>query len=124
MSKIEFNEYVQNEKDEFDVFQLSQLLRQSGPTVWSWGATNWTNFFNKGLTFSVNGFKHKGIVAITYNRVPDLFNVEIRNSHYNLIEEVEGVYIDQLIDVIGGLIETDNGKSNKYANQVKEEYGW
>jgi len=119
MSKIEFNEYVKNEKNEFDTFSIYQMIRQAGPVTWSWGTSNFTNFFNKGLTFSVNGFKHKGIVAITYNRVPDLFNVELRTRQYNLKEEVTGVYIDQLIDVIDSLVETDNDQSDEYKNQVE-----
>lgn len=118
MSKIKFNEYLQNEKDEFDTRSIYRAIRQAGPVVWSWEAHNFTQFFGKGLTFSVNGFKHKGIVAITYNRVPDLFNVEIRNSHYNLITKVDEVYVDQLIDIIDSLVETHNDKSDEYAEKV------
>jgi len=121
MSKIKFNEYVQN-KDEFDVQQLSNLF--SGPVVWSWGAHNFTNFFNKALTFKVQGFKHKGIVDITYNRVPDLFNVEIRNSHYNLVSETNEVYVDQLVEIIDRLVETDNDSSKEYKTEVENHYGF
>lgn len=119
MSKIEFNEYLQNEKDEFDTFSIYRAIKQAGPVVWSWGARNFTQFFGKGLTFSVNGFKHKGIVAITYNRVPDLFNVELRTRQYNLVEKIDGVYIDQLIEVIDRMVETDNDKSDDYKEQVE-----
>lgn len=118
MSKIEFNEYAQT-KDEFNTNDIYRLIQSGGSIVWSWGANKFINFFGRALTFRVNGFKHSGVVAITYDRVPDLFNVELRNSHYNLVDEVKGVYVDQLIEVIDSLVETDNDKSEEYREQVE-----
>lgn len=119
MSKQTFNTYLEENKDEFNINSVFNLIKSGGSITWSWGASNFKNFYNRALTFSVNGFKHKGIVAITYNKVPDLFNVELRTSHYNLMEEVNDVYIDQLIDVIDYLVETENDKSDDYRNKVE-----
>jgi len=119
MSKRSFDNYLNENKDEFDANSVFKLIRSGGSITWSWGATNFKNFSNKALTFSVNGFKHKGIVAITYDRGPDLFNVEIRTSHYNLVEEVTNVYVDQLIDVIDKLVETDDDTSKEYRKKVE-----
>jgi len=119
MSKRSFDNYLSENKDEFNVNSVFKLILSGGSITWSWGATNFKNFSNKALTFSVNGFKHKGIVAITYNKVPDLFNVEIRTSHYNLVEEVNDVFVDQLIDVIDKLVETDDDSSEEYKKQVE-----
>lgn len=118
MSKLDFRLYIRDERDVFEVNDVFRVIQSGRSITWSWGISNIRNFHDRALTFSVNGFKHKGIVAITYNRVPDLFNVELRTSHYNLKEEVKGVYIDQLIQVIDSLVETDNDQSTEYKEQV------
>lgn len=122
MSKRSFFSYLLDEKDEFDTSSVFRIIKSSGYTAMSWGVHNFRNFDNLALIFKVNGFKHKGVVAITYNRVPDLFNVELRNGHYNLVEKVDGVYVDQLVSVIDSLVETDNDKSEEYSEKVNAEY--
>lgn len=119
MSKLDFRFYIRDERDVFEVNDVYRVIRSGGSITWSWGMSSPKNFHDRALTFSVNGFKHKGIVAITYNRVPDLFNVELRNRQYNLVDKIDGVYIDQLVQVIDSMVETDNDKSQEYKGQVE-----
>ena len=71
-----------------------------------------------GLRFRVNGFLHKGIVEILYNEGADLFDVYLINEDGTLKELIEGVYFDELVDVIDQHVEwTEN-----YNERVNKEY--
>lgn len=58
-----------------------------------------------GQIFSVDGFKLKGNVAVKYNAANDLFDVEILTFENVAIEFINGVYFDQLIEVIDNRVE-------------------
>lgn len=82
--------------------------------VLSWGFYNpiaLTN--NRGLRFSVNGFKYKGTVEVIYNDDSDLFDVRLGDGTM-----VENVYLDSLINVIDNLVE----KTDNYKERIKQEY--
>lgn len=83
----------------------------------SWGFTCPIGIEN-GLRFSVNGFKHKGNVVVRYNEGMDLFDVEIITSENEVIETIDGVYFDQLIEIIDNRVEL----VENYDQTVKDEY--
>lgn len=71
-----------------------------------------------GLRFSVNGFKHKGNVAVIYDEGLDLFNIEILTFENEVIDTINGVYFDQLIEVIDNQVEL----VEDYNEAVRAEY--
>lgn len=74
--------------------------------VWAlgaWGAKELVAM-NDGLKFKTSGMvKWKGCVYIQYNEGQDLYDVifaKIRKYEWKEQERVEGVYFDQLVEVI------------------------
>lgn len=74
--------------------------------VWAlgaWGAKELVAM-NDGLKFKTSGMvKWKGYVYIQYNEGQDLYDVifaKIRKYEWKEQERVEGVYFDQLVEVI------------------------
>lgn len=96
---------------------ILSILKTNLSIVFSWGFNN-PVALDKGLRFSVNGFKHKGNVAVKYNEGLDLFDVEILTVKNEVIETIEGVYFDQLVEVIDNRVEL----VENYELAVKEEY--
>lgn len=96
---------------------ILSILKTNLSIVFSWGFNNPVALDN-GLRFSVNGFKHKGNVAVKYNEGLDLFDVEILTVKNEVIETIEGVYFDQLVEVIDNRVEL----VENYELAVKEEY--
>ena len=67
----------------------------------------------EGLWFHVNGFKHKGWVAVLYNEGLDLFEVRLLDDSGTEKNRVGEVYIDCLVDIIDELVErTENYTSD------------
>jgi len=85
-----------------------QLMGLGLQKVWSWGANTWAGGENF-LTFKVQGFKLKGRVTITLNSM-DLYDIDFINKKNEVIKRVEGVYFDEMVDVIDHNVETENGK--------------
>jgi hypothetical protein len=87
---------------------LNNFFMKHNGTVWSWGARNYTNLQNKGFAFTASGNHFKGNVSITINGL-DLFDIDFCNNRGNQTTKtpasIENVYIDNLIDVIDGVIE-------------------
>ena len=95
---------------------IMQILRSQLMVVFSWGFNNPIAIKN-GLRFKVQGFKFKGVVEVKYNEGSDLFDVRlIRNGE--VLEIVEGVYLDSLVDVIDYRVE----KVDNYKQRVEKEY--
>ena len=93
---------------EFDTKELFREYFQHSAhrtIVWSWGAQNWRIHKDFALCFTVNGRIHKGAVFVTlaWN---DTFTIYLVSSKRNIKSVIEGVYIDQLIDIIDGAVET------------------
>ena len=73
--------------------------------VQSWGAYNWGIYVkNHVLRFTVQGHHHKGHVYIAVNGM-DTFNVYYTTNRDNIVDTVEGIYIDEIIDVIDRRVE-------------------
>lgn len=76
----------------------------------SWGVTKPSMMISKdnsfGLQIRVRGRKLKGLVRIWYNNGADLFNVEFINwGGTKLVKTCDGIYLDQLQEVIDETIE-------------------
>lgn len=84
--------------------------------VWSWGFNSPKAIAN-GLSFKVQGFKFKGSVEVIYNEGTDLFDISFVKRG-KIVEVVEGIYIDQLVNVIDSQVE----KVNNYNERVEAEY--
>jgi hypothetical protein len=89
---------------EFDTSQTLQVLTHNKPIYWTWGVTQLFNFNNKGLLMKVNGHHHKQYVLVTLGW-DDTYNVHYLNRNLREIEKTEGIYFDQLVEVIDNRIE-------------------
>lgn len=93
------------------------ILRTSQNIVWSWGF-NSPKPLENGLSFKVQGFLHKGWVLVDYNEVSDLFDIKLLSSKLEEVKFIDGIYVDQLIDVIDDVVEC----CDNYDQKVKDEY--
>ena len=91
--------------DTFNVNEAFSLVRYDRNVYFSWGSHNVVNLKNKGLLFTVNGLKHKGLVLVTYNSCPDLYTVTLLSSQYNVKHTSSHIYCDELQEKIDNLIE-------------------
>lgn len=96
---------------------IISIFKTNLPMIMSWGYNSPVALEN-GLRFSVNGFKHKGNVAVIYDEGLDLFNIEILTFENEVIDTINGVYFDQLIEVIDNRVEL----VENYDQTVKDEY--
>lgn len=93
---------------------ILQILRSQLMVVFSWGFHRPTALpDNRGLAFQVEGFKYMGIVKVIYNEGTDLFEVHLEDGRIE-----EDVYLDQLVNVIDGMVE----RCDNYSQTVKETY--
>ena len=96
---------------------ILNILRSDLSIVLSWGFHRPVGLEN-GLKFNVNGFKNKGAVSVIYNEGADLFDIELIDSENELVEKIEGVYFDQLVEVIDNHVEL----IENYYEAVRKEY--
>ena len=94
------------------------VLAKNLNVFYSWGAHNFKGF-EDGLMFDVQGFIFKGTVKVTYNLGSDLFDILLINPDGSIHEQICGIYVDQLQDVIDDHVE----KTADYNERVKQEYG-
>ena len=93
---------------------ILQILRSQLMVVFSWGFHRPTALpDNRGLAFQVEGFKYTGTVKVIYNESTDLFEVHLEDGRIE-----EDVYLDQLIDVIDGMVE----RCENYDKHISETY--
>ena len=94
---------------------ILQILRSQLMVVFSWGFNSPMRLpDDRGLRFYVDGFKYQGAVEVIYNIGKDLFVVHLTDNG----TIVEDVYLDNLIQVVDGLVE----RTDDYLNRVKVEY--
>jgi hypothetical protein len=91
---------------------MSQLYTMDKNLMWALGATKFTTDSSAsmpGLTFRVNGVKHKGYVRITLDEGADLYNVRIFTRRKVLNQaamkevvkfEIEEVFFDDLPSIL------------------------
>ena len=94
---------------------ILQILRSQLVVVFSWGFKDPQRLpENRGLAFWVEGFKYQGRVEVIYNIGMDLFDVILVEDG----TQVEGIYLDNLINVIDDLVE----RTPDYKHRVCQEY--
>ena len=84
---------------------ILQILRTQPIVVFSWGFHNAYPISN-GLRFSVNGYLHQGLVDVVYDESADLFVVNTLNEDSSIKQQETDVYLDCLVRVIDGMVET------------------
>ena len=86
---------------------LQQIKTIDPWAMGAWGAKDLVAK-NDGLQFKTSGMvKWKGIVQVIYDEVLDLYNLEfgrIRKYEYKVDKKIEGVYVDQLVELIDGRV--------------------
>ena len=93
---------------------ILQILRSQLMVVFSWGFHKPQCLpDDKGLSFMVDGFKYQGRVQVIYNEGIDLFEVHLENGRIE-----EGVYLDQLVNVIDGMVE----RCDNYDKRISDAY--
>ena len=98
---------------------IMQILKSQIIKMWSWGFNSPKSLpNNKGLKFKVNGFKHKGWVEVIYDEGVDAFNINLLNYRNNVVKQINGAYLDNLVDVIDNAVE----KTDNYEERIKTEY--
>lgn len=126
-----------NLKDQQTANIIIKQLHAGGITkLWSWGSHAYKHGAdenqNSFLQFRVRGFLYKGLVRVTYNEGADLYTVSLvkkvtpKNTassikpFYLTSKSIDGIYCDQLTDIIDGLVEKDQTKGDAaYEANVK-----
>ena len=99
---------------------IFSILKGCGNTIMmSWGFHS-PVVVKLGLQFNVNGFKLKGLVRIVYDEGADLFNISLIGEDNLIKETLEGVYFDELLDVIDEHVE----RVDNYNERVDQEYNF
>jgi len=104
---------------------ILELMRYYPAIIMSWGIDNKSYRLaedadgNYGLSFHVQGFKHKGKVKILYDEGSDTFLFYLIGEDGRIVKTVEDVFLDELISKIDREVEyVDN-----YKERVCHEYG-
>ena len=84
---------------------ILSILRTQPIVVFSWGFHDASPIHN-GLRFKVNGYLHQGFVDVVYNEGADLFVVNTLNENGSIKQQETDVYLDCLVNVIDGMVET------------------
>ncbi len=96
---------------------ILSILNSQIMIVMSWRSHNLIAIDN-GLKFKVQGFIHKGLVIVKYNEGTDLFDIQLLKDSGDVVKKIEGVYIDELVNVI----DVNVKKVENYKERVKKEY--
>ncbi|NDV97001.1 hypothetical protein D0T84_19115 [Dysgonomonas sp. 521] len=96
---------------------IFSILRSQLNIMWSWGF-NSPKALENGLMFKVQGFIFKGWIKVEYNQGKDLFDITLLSSKMEIKKEIEGIFFDELVNVIDSNVE----KVRDYENRVKQEY--
>lgn len=95
------------------------------PIIMSWGVecvrcNEWEGCAT--LKIKVNGFLHKGWVYISYDEGTDLYDISLLSmDKKEVVKMEEGVYFDQLGELIDRCVERGDLSIDEYARRVEEE---
>lgn len=104
---------------------ILELMRYYPITTMSWGIDSKSYRLaedadgNCGLSFHVQGFKHKGIVQVLYDEGADTFLYHLLSDTGEILKTRNDIYLDQLIPTIDEAVE----KVENYEQRVRSEYG-
>lgn len=96
---------------------ILSIFKTNLSIVWSWGFHN-PKAIQNGLAFKVQGFLHRGWVLVEYNGGSDLFDIKLLSNRLKEVKFIQGIYVDELVDVIDDMVEC----CNDYDQMVKDEY--
>lgn len=109
-----------NNKIDLEMGKYIYNILLSQPTIlMSWGFES-PMVIKLGLQFKVNGFKHKGLIRIVYDEGADLFDISLIGVDNFVKETIEGIYFDQLVEVIDDHVE----RVDNYNERVSQEYNF
>lgn len=97
---------------------IIEIFKHFLPIVLSWGF-NRPQAIDNGLRFRVQGYIHKGLVAVIYDEGYDLFRVHLLNADGTIKKVQDGIYVDGLVDTIDRMVE----RVPNYEQRVKRTYG-
>lgn len=87
------------------VTEIRRQLYAGGTTkVWSWGAHAWAAIDEYTLRFRVTGQLFRGIVTVYLTGMDD-YTVKLLKMDGTVVKEINGVYCDNLTDVIDEAVE-------------------
>ena len=90
--------------------------------LFSWGAHNF-KAIEDGLQMNVQGFLFTGLVKVIYEAGSDTFKVRLEKFSGELWSEQNMVYLDNLTDVIDGMVEKDCSQE-AYIEKFNAAYNW
>lgn len=103
---------------------ILEILRYHPVIVMSWGVDPQSYRLaedkdgNYGLSFSVNGFIHKGTVQVLYDEGSDMFLYHLLDDNGTIVNTRENICFDELVSVIDAAVE----KVDNYSERVCQEY--
>lgn len=100
-----------------------KILLSGGPITMSWGIdTNTLKKIDNGISFHVQGLKHKGTIEIIYDDGTNYFIVNlVRDDNPENKETLESIAFDELVRVIDEKVEYTG---SDYTERIREEYGF
>ena len=105
-------------QEDLDMEKYIYSILLSQPTIlMSWGFES-PEVIRLGLRFQVNGFLHSGLVEIRYNEGADSFDVYLLDNENQIKETIEGIYFDQLVELIDNHVEY----IEDYVERVNQKY--
>ncbi|MCM0362338.1 MULTISPECIES: hypothetical protein [Bacteroides] len=102
--------------------EIYRTIMKAGIIPLSWGINTFKATWYRGmptLKFHVNGFMHKGDVAVCLNRGTDLYDIFLfgKNNHVTFME---GIGCEALVSALDSAIETDDPTSKEYGIKVRK----
>ena len=100
-----------------------KILLSGGPIAMSWGIDSSTlKQIENGISFHVQGLKHKGTIEIVYDEGSDYFIVNlVSDDNPDKKETLEDIAFDELVRVIDEKVEYTG---SDYMEQIRKEYGF
>jgi hypothetical protein len=95
--------FTQGQRD-FSQIETMRVLLGNQTIYWSWGVSKKVTLGKVGLMLKVNGHHHKGWVLITLGW-EDLYRVHIISNSGKILNEYEGIFFDDLVEIIDNRIE-------------------
>lgn len=92
---------------------ILRLLYAEPNKLMSWGF-RYSSPIPNGVTFQVNGFKHKGWCEVVYDEGSDTFVFRTIDEKGEVKKEIKDCYCDNLVSVIDAEVETNNDQSEEY----------
>lgn len=100
-----------------------KIVCMGGAVSMSWGIDpSSLKQIENGVSFHVQGLKHRGLVEIIYDEGSDYFNVSfVKDENPTERETVEDVAFDELVRVIDEKVEYTG---TYYTEQIRKELGF